>query len=136
MMSPGRRHLVTWLLIALAALDLGYAITVFGWPSFWMERIHGVDYGDPTGLLRRTGALWAAFALLQGVAAARWRRRPHWLMLVAGARLTELVADWVYLGFADHATTSSSILLAASPILNLACVALFYATYFKALDDR
>jgi hypothetical protein len=134
-MSLGRRNVVTVLLIGLTVLDLGYAITVFGWPSFWMDQVHGVDYGDPTGLLRRTGALWAAFALLQGLAAIRWQRHPHWLMLVAGARLTELVADWVYLGFADRVTTSSSIMLALSPILNLACVLFFYFTYFKALEN-
>ena len=130
-MTVGWRRLTTGLLVLLTALDLGYAITVFTSPGFWLEQTHGVDYGDPAGLLRRTGALWAAFALLQGVALFRWRAHPHWLMLVAGVRLTELFADWVYLGFADDVTTGAAIALTASPILNFVCAVVFYRAYFK-----
>jgi hypothetical protein len=131
-MSTRWIRVITGLLILLTLLDLGYAMTVFASPSFWLEQVHGVDYGDPAGLLRRTAALWAAFALLQGIAVFRWRFHPHWLMLVAGVRLTELFADWIYLGFAEDVSTTSSILLALSPVLNLACAFVFYFGYFKA----
>lgn len=126
-----RRAVTTPLLLILTALDIGYAIVALAFPRTWFRQIHGTEYVDPQGLLRRTGALWAAFALVQGLASFRWRRERHWLMAVAGVRSTELIADWAYLGFAKNTRKSSAVGLALSPLLNALCIAYFYLSYFK-----
>ncbi len=74
----------------------------------------------PQGLLRRTGAVWAAFTLLQFVALIRWQRYPHWLVLVAGVRLTEIFSDWTYLFFCSNITWFGRLALFVSPLGNLA----------------
>ncbi|HEV7590440.1 MAG TPA: hypothetical protein VGO40_20180 [Longimicrobium sp.] len=123
------RRSVNLLLLGLIALDLVFPAVIFLSPGTWTRLFHDMPPDDPMGLLHRLGAGWAAFALWMVVARLRWERDPGWLMLVAGIRLTESWADWVYLGFAQHTTLFGTVsLLAASPV-NLLCGWLLYRAY-------
>lgn len=91
-------------LFALLVFDVFVATIAFGWPDFWFQVIHGVPYNDPQGFLRRCGANWAAFALLQALALCRWKKASYWLVLVAGVRFSDVFTDWAYLWFASNVT--------------------------------
>ena len=117
------------LLIILILLDLFYIIIIFPHPELWYRFIHGAPYVDPEGILRRTAAVWTSFALFQIIALFKWRRAPHWLMLVAGIRFTEIFADWTYLYFAQHITwIGRAGLFLAAPI-NLLSGLFFFRAY-------
>jgi hypothetical protein len=119
------RRAVNLLLLALIALDIVFPTVIFFSPGTWTRLFHDMPPDDPMGLLHRLGAGWAAFAFWMTVALLRWERDPGWLMLVAGIRLTESWADWVYLGYAHHATLFGTVsLLGASPV-NVLCGWLF-----------
>jgi hypothetical protein len=117
---------------ALIALDLTIATVAFASPSLWFKLFHGTTPVDPEGLLRRMGANWAAFAVLQIVAWRRWRAEPAWLAVVAGARLGDGLTDWTYVAFAHDLTWyGRAMLLAASP-MNWICGWLLLRWYRQA----
>jgi hypothetical protein len=107
------------LLLFLIVLDAVLSILALALPDTWFRLIHDQPYIDPQGLLRRTGAVWAAFTLLQALAYVRWQVQPYWLVVVAGVRLTELFSDWTYLAVAEQVTWSGRIGLLIAPPANL-----------------
>ena len=107
------------LLLALVVLDILLSGTTLLFPSYWFRLFHGAEYIDPQALLKRTGAVWVAFTLLQFLALVRWKKQPHWLVLIAGVRLTEIFSDWTYLVFCSSITTAGWIGLLVSPPANL-----------------
>ncbi len=116
MISAKHRVIVSVFLIAFAVWDaiLGGVCAFF--PETWFKLTHGVDYVDPQALLRRTGAIWLAFALFHLLAFLKWKTKPYWLVIVGGMRLSEIFADWTYLYFAQAITTGGRIgLLLATP---------------------
>ncbi|HKJ66997.1 MAG TPA: hypothetical protein VKA68_03505 [bacterium] len=116
-MNQTNDKLINALLIALICLDVFYVIIVFFFPESWFQFIHGTSYNDPQGLLRRTGAGWAAFALFHFITLIRWKETPNWLALSAGIRLTEIFTDWAYLYFSQDITWIGGIsLFLAAPI--------------------
>lgn len=119
-MNAGLKTRTNLLLAGLVVLDIVLSGTCLFFPDLWFKWFHGVPYVDPQGLLRRTGAVWAAFTLLQFVALIRWQRYPHWLVLVAGVRLTEIFSDWTYLFFCSNITWFGRLALFVSPLGNLA----------------
>ena len=129
-LSQKQRTLVTILLLVLAVWDLVLWAVAFFAPETWFDNVHGADYVDPQGLLRRTGATWLAFAIFQFVAFLRWKRAPFWLVFVAGMRLSELVADWVYAGSAQDLTTVGLVSLLATPVFNVVISVLLMRAYF------
>jgi hypothetical protein len=122
MISPKLRNFIYILLAFLVILDLVLSTTCLLFPDTWFMTFHGVHYDnlDVEGLLKRTGALWVAFTLLQLIALVRWRRAPWWLVLIAGVRLTELFSDWTYLYVAHTMTTIGKMGLFIAPPGNLA----------------
>jgi hypothetical protein len=88
-------------------------------PERWFQLFHGVPLVDPQRLLARTGAVWAAFTLLQLIALLRWSKQPHWLVLIAGVRLTEIFSDWAYLVLCESSTWLARIGLLLSPPANV-----------------
>jgi hypothetical protein len=115
------RRTVKLVLLALIVIDIILPVMIFVFPPLWPWLFHGVTHDDTLGLLQRLGAGWAAFCLWQIVAYLNWEREPGWLAVVAGIRLTEIWADWVYVYCADHATLLAWISLGmASPINALA----------------
>lgn len=112
------------LLLGLVILDIGLSVVALLFPSLWFQIFHHAPYEDPQGLLRRTGAVWVAFTLLQFIALVRWTRHPHWLVLIAGVRLTELFSDWTYLLFCTSITGAGRLgLLVAPPGESPVCLA-------------
>lgn len=118
--APVHPALVYAFLGFLIALDVVLATCAVAFPDRWFAFMHGQQYADPAGLLCRTGAVWAAFTLLQAIALVRWRRQPIWLVLVAGVRLTELFSDWATLAVAEHVTQPAKVALLTAPLSNLA----------------
>jgi hypothetical protein len=132
--SPERRarwrRWVKIALLALIGLDVIYPVIIFSSGQWWFDLIHGADYVDPQGLLKRLGAVWATFAVFQVIAYFRWERGPHWLMVVAGLRFGESIADWFYWSAADDHTWFGTLgLLSASPT-NLLLGLFFFRAYF------
>jgi hypothetical protein len=121
MISPKLRNFIYLLLGFLVILDLVLSTTCLVFPDKWFMTFHGVHYDnlDVEGLLKRTGALWVAFTLLQLLAFFFWRKSPWWLVLIAGVRLTELFSDWTYLYVAHTMTTIGKMGLFIAPPGNL-----------------
>lgn len=130
-LSQTHRKLIAGLLLVLALWDLALWIVTFFAPELWFRTVHGTALVDPQGLLRRTGAIWLAFAIFQFVAFLRWRRAPWWLVFVGGMRLSELVADWTYLAFAQDVTTVGRLSLLATPLLNIAISVVLIRAYLR-----
>jgi hypothetical protein len=104
-------------LLCLIALDASISVAAFASPSLWYSVFHGAAYVDPQGLLRRMAANWAAFALVQTAALSRWRAKPYWLTIVAGARLGDMFTDWTCLYFCRDITRFGRIgFFLASPL--------------------
>lgn len=115
-MTSGFRTRMNLFLVFLVILDLVLSSTCLFFPATWFRVVHNAPYVDPQGLLRRTGAVWAAFTLFQLLALVKWQKKPYWLVLVAGVRLTEVFSDWAYLYFAASITSYGRIgLLIAAP---------------------
>lgn len=118
-MNTGLKIRTNLLLTGLVLLDIVLSGTCLFFPETWFRWFHSAPYVDPQALLRRTGAVWAAFTLLQLIALLRWQRFPHWLVLVAGVRLTEIFSDWTYLLLCSNITWFGRTALFVSPPANL-----------------
>ena len=134
--SGTRARLVDLILIALVVFDLVVAVGAFLFPQLWYRLLHGAEYVDPQGLLRRTGAIWAAFTVLQVLALPRWRSAPYWLALVCGIRLSEMFADWTWLAFAQQVTPFGTAALIFTLPANLLICWFLFATYRLAARER
>ncbi len=136
--SPARR--ATWekavpiVIGALVLMDLVLAGIILVSGQAWFDLMHGTDHVDPGGYLKRTGALWLSFAILQVIAFVRWREAPHWLLILAGVRWGDVLSDWTWWGAMDDRTWLAHVLLLATPA-NLLLGLFFYRAYF-ALRDR
>ena len=121
MISHKLKLFINILLVFLVILDLVLSTTCLVFPDKWYLTFHGVHYDnlDVEGLLKRTGALWVAFTLLQLIALIRWKKAPWWLVLIAGVRLTELFSDWTYMYVAHTMTTIGRMGLFIAPPGNL-----------------
>lgn len=128
---PIRRYATVALLGFFAAWDLALAAAAVVWPDFWFRQIHGVPRVDPQALLARTGLVWAAFSLFHLLALLRWRRHPHWLVIVGGMRLSELFADLGYLLLAHDVTPAGRMALALAAPSNVLFAAFFIQTYLQ-----
>ncbi len=105
-------------LLFLIILDLTIFVVAYFFPEIWYQIFHGTDYDDPQGLLRRSAASWAAFALIQIVAYLRWQKDITWLAIVAGIRLGEIFAYWSYLCFCENITWFGWVALFTASSLN------------------
>lgn len=138
MISPKLRTFIYVLLAFLVILDVILSVTCLLFPDQWFMTFHGVPYDDrdPAGLLKRTGAVWAAFSLLQLIAFFRWEKAPWWLVLIAGVRLTELFSDWTYIYVAESITTLGRLGLFIAPPGNLAFGWFLIWAYKKIMRAR
>lgn len=136
MISPRLRTFIYVLLVFLVILDIVLSTTCLLYPEKWFSIFHGAPYIDPQGLLKRTGAVWVAFTLLQLIAVFRWEKEPWWLVLIAGVRLTELFSDWTYMYVAQSMTTMGRIGLFIAPPGNLAFGWFLIWAYLKIMRDR
>lgn len=134
-MTSTRRFLTSAFLLFLGLWDAALATVAIAFPGLWFRTFHGAPYVDPQGLLARTGAVWAAFALFHLVALWKWRDAPYLLAVVGGMRLSEVFADLTYLARAQSVTTGGTIgLLLATP--SNVVFALFFLQGFLLLQPR
>ena len=99
------------------------SLCVLSWwqPDLWFHVFHHADpLGFDVALLRRAGGQWAAFALVQAIALLRWRTQPLWLVIVAGARISDLFTDLSYLASVPSLTPIGWVALLPPAFLNLA----------------
>jgi hypothetical protein len=136
MISPGLQKFIYVLLVFLVILDVVLSTMCLAFPEYWFMTFHGAPYVDPQGLLKRTGAVWVAFSLLQAIAVFKWEKQPWWLILIAGVRLTELFSDWTYMYVAQSMTTMGRIGLFIAPPGNLAFGWFLIWAYKKIMRDR
>lgn len=125
------RTKIQLLIGALAILDATIAVVAIAFPQLWFTVFHGTLYIDPEGLLRRMGANWAAFAILQAIALAKWERRPELLLLVAGARFGDALTDITYFCFANDLTVFGAVCLLAAGPVNLLAGAYLWRCWFR-----
>ena len=125
------KKLINPMLVLLILLDLGYVAIIFPYTNFWFKTMHGISHDDPVGLLHRLGGVWGAFALFQIIALIRWKKAPHWLMLVAGIRLTEVFSDWLYLYYAHNITGFGRLCLLLAPLVNALTGWFFFRAYLN-----
>jgi hypothetical protein len=125
----GRRE-IDFVLAFLVLFDVTLTIWGFFLPVTWFRIFHGVLLIDPEGLLPRSAASWAAFALFQGIALFRWRKEPQWLAVVAGLRLGDIFTDLAYVGFATDITPFGHFSLIATGPINL-LLGLFFLKSYK-----
>jgi hypothetical protein len=137
--SPERRalwrRLVKIVIASIVVMDFVLSAIIFASGDLWFDLLHGTDYVDPQGLLKRTGALWLSFGIFQAIAYFRWQTGPHWLLILAGFRFGDLFSDWTYWFHADDLTWLGHVgLLSASPG-NLLLALFFYRAYFVFRDE-
>lgn len=124
------------ILVALILLDVAIAIVALFFPAFWFKVFHDAPYIDPQGFLRRCGANWLAFALIQAIALFRWEKRPYWLAVVAGVRFSDMFTDWAYLWFSSSITIFGRISLFIISPLNLLLGLYLLKAYKKYIAEN
>jgi hypothetical protein len=129
--TPIRATATSALLLFFAVWDLALAVLAVLFPDQWFLRIHGVQRIDPEALLARTGLLWLAFSVFHLAAFLRWRKAPHWLVIVGGMRLAEIFADLGYLLLAQDVTPAGRMALALAAPSNVLFAAFFIQTYLE-----
>jgi hypothetical protein len=136
MISSRVRISIYVLLGFLVIYDTVLSTTAIFFSETWFKIIHDAPYIDPQGLLRRTGAVWVAFTLLQLLAVLRWEREPWWLVLIAGVRLTEIFSDWTYLFVCQSITPFGVFGLGINPPGNLAIGCFLVWAYLRIMKER
>ncbi|MET0382428.1 MAG: hypothetical protein ABW032_03295 [Burkholderiaceae bacterium] len=130
--QPLKAFVLFFLWVALIE-DTGLFLMSWLAPDAWF---HGFHQSEPAGLdlafLRRSGGQWAAFALAQAIALRRWRAQPLWLVMVAGARFSDLFTDLSYVLTAPSLTTFGWIALVPPPLLNLIFIVVMLLGYRQA----
>lgn len=94
MYSPS---IVTGILFLLTAVDAILTFWIGLFPDHFLKTLHGSVDSDARLLARRTAGFWGAFTLVQGTALMGWTILPVLLLVVAGIRFTECIADWILL---------------------------------------
>jgi len=135
MMNSKHKTIINIILLGFVGLDLVYAIICFFFPEIWYKLIHGADYVDPQGLLRRTASIWVAFAVFQFIAFLMWKKHSYWLAVVAGLRFSGFFADWTYLYFAQDISWSGRLGLLISTPANI-IISLFLLMSFLKMHKN
>jgi hypothetical protein len=99
-------------------------------PDTWFRFFHAASPASfDVALLRRAAGQWLAFALGQGIALWSWRKRPIWLVIVAGLRFSDLFTDISYILAVPSLTTLGWACLLPPPLLNLVGVVIMLRGY-------
>lgn len=117
-----------WLL-GLFIFDSTLVAWAFLAPDLWFRVFHGAQYIDPQALLKRCGANWAAFAVIQFLAWRRWQREPSWLAVVAGVRWSDVFTDLTCALMAQSVTPLGWMTLPPMALANLALGAYFFKAH-------
>ena len=111
--------------------------TLFGlsWlaPDLWFQLFHHArPAGLETALVCRAAGQWLAFALVQAIALWRWRVQPIWLVVVAGARVSDLFTDVSYILAVPSLTAFGWFALVPPPFLNALFILVMGLAYRRA----
>lgn len=123
-------------LISLSGLDLILSLWGFFFPAFWFSFFHDSTFIDPQSLLARCAANWTAFFLLQVTALLRWKKWPWLLLLVAGARLSDIFTDITCLLLASKVTIYAVILFPVAGAGNLLCGVFLIKSYLSLNKNK
>ena len=127
------------LLFLWGALIEDATIFALSWaaPDLWFRVFHHLEpAGLEVALLRRAGGQWAAFALVQAVALWQWRTQPAWLLVVAGARASDLFTDLSYVASAPSLTATGWAALSPPPLLNTIFIVVMVLAWRQAGERR
>lgn len=126
--------LINGVLIAAIVVDLVLPLFAIFAPKLWFDVLHAGIQPDElhVAFLRRAAAHWAAFALVQVAALALWRRSSAWLLVTAGARVSDWLTDITYFGVAP--TLSSARWLLILPLFLNVGMALVLLFAYKKLN--
>lgn len=128
--------LLNLLLLFLVLLDMALSAICLLRPDLWVKLMHGTEYPDSLGLIRRMGAVWLAFFIFQLAALLFWQKYPYLLVLVAGIRLTEIFSDWFYWYFAEQLTWFGNFGLLVAPPSNLLFGIILIKAYHQKLTQN
>ena len=106
-------------LFGLVLFDLALATWAFVFPDLWFQLWHEADYVDPQALLKRCGANWAGFALMQFLAWRNWKKWNGWLLIVEGVRFSDLFTDIVCANMASSITLIGMVAFHLAGLINL-----------------
>ncbi|HWN69918.1 MAG TPA: hypothetical protein VNM90_19885, partial [Haliangium sp.] len=82
---------------ALFLFDLALGGVAAGWPELYLRVLHPELDVAQLDIIRRTGLLWLAFAVVAlRTATVAPDRRSHWFLVLAVVRLIDVPADLVY----------------------------------------
>ena len=136
MPKPALHALV--LLFLWGALVEDATIFALSWlaPDLWFRVFHHLEPARlEVALLRRAGGQWAAFALVQAIALWQWRSRPAWLLVVAGARASDLFTDLSYVAAVPSLTPAAWAALLPPPFLNALFIVVMLLAWRQS-DER
>jgi hypothetical protein len=127
-----RRLRILILIYLWIALVEDTSLFVMAWlaPGTWFRLFHAAAPASlDVAFLRRSAGQWAAFALAQGIALCCWKKKPVWLVMVAGVRFSDLFTDLSYILAVPSLTTFGWACLLPPPVLNLVGVLLMLKGY-------
>jgi hypothetical protein len=126
---------VSFILGFLVIFDAILSTWAFAFPELWLRFWHDADFSDPQGFLRRCGANWVGFFVLQVIAFKRWQREPMWLAVVAGCRLGDAITDVTTLVFAQHSSVFAWVLFPMGGAGNVV-VGVYLISAFRRFASR
>ena len=101
MLGTTNKKQINYVLLFLCFMDIVLPAWVFFFQESFIKFVHGEAYAEPTGLLERLGIVWFTFLIFHIITLIKWQKKPHWLVLSAGIRFTEMFADAFYIFSAD-----------------------------------
>jgi hypothetical protein len=125
-------------LLLLIAVDAILVVWAFGFPDLWFALFHhDLDGSEGARLfLRRCGAAWAAFLVLQILALRNYEKGAHWLAIVAGVRLSDALTDPMYVVLASDPTWVAYLLLPGAGVVNIVFGWFFLSAYLQRSATR
>jgi hypothetical protein len=124
-----------YLWAALAEDTLLFALAWIA-PDLWFRILHAsAPAGLEVALLRRSAGQWAAFALAQAIALWYWRKKPIWLVVVAGVRFSDLFTDVSYMLAVPALTPLGWAILSPPPLLNFVGIVIMLRGYRHTRDS-
>jgi hypothetical protein len=130
-----RRLRIAILVYLWAALVEDTSLFLMAWlmPDAWFRLLNNVvPAGLEVAFLRRSAGQWAAFALAQAITLCCWKKKPIWLVMVAGVRFSDLFTDISYILAVPSLTRLGWICLLPPPLLNLLGVVIMLRGYNEA----
>jgi hypothetical protein len=132
-----RARIADLVLLTAIGVDVVLPVLAIARPAWWFSALHVGLAPDALhiALLQRAAAQWVAFAVLQIIALARWRRWPHWLLLVAGARTSDWLTDLTYFVTSPSPSTLRWVLL-LPPIFNAGMSLVLFLVWRRQREAR